>query len=484
MNDILEQLAHQLANAAKKPNVLSYIPNSSEPGKHEDFHKSTKVGRLLKGGNRSGKSIAGAVEGICRARGSHPYQRVPEPPTRGRIVTVDIPSGIQQIIIPLLKQWIPPSELVNSSWEDSYSKQYKTLTFRNGSTIDIKTHEQELDSFGGIPLHWCWFDEEPPRAIFNECRLRLIDYNGCWFMTMTPVEGQDWINDKFLLVVNKNVDVFEVDISDNPHLSQEALQLLDEDLDEEEKQIRKHGIFVPKGGLILKEFNYDRHVIKSGPVPRNWVIYLSIDHGLNNPTAILWHAVSPNGDVVTFMEHYKAGWTVAQHVERIKEINDELRRDPFLNVGDPSMSQKNGVTGTSVLYEYRRLGIPVMQSKKDVPGRINRMNEYFRQDKWHITENCPNLIREAKGYGFKTYSSPKIADRSNKREEPNKKNDHAVDSSGYFFNFMPQLTPILEIPKKRVSLTVTNSEDFPWQVDAGLMYPDRDEYDLSFGEIY
>jgi len=61
--------------------------------------------------------------------------------------------------------------------EDSYSISNKVFTFRNGSTIEIKTHQQEVESFAGIPLHWCWFDEEPPKAIFNECRLRLIDYN-------------------------------------------------------------------------------------------------------------------------------------------------------------------------------------------------------------------------------------------------------------------------------------------------------------------
>lgn len=482
MNDWLEQLAHGLAFAAKKPNVLNYIPNSD---RHTSFHQSLKVGRLVRGGNRSGKSTAGVVESIWRATGKHPYQRVPEPPTRGRIVTVDIPAGIDQIIKPLLQQWIPPSELKNSSWEDSFSNRTRVLTLRNGSTIDIKTHVQELESFAGIPLHYCWFDEECPRAIFKECRLRLIDYNGCWYMTMTPVEGQDWIFDEFIAANKKNVDLFEIDIEDNPHLNQEALILLDEDLTDEEKQVRKKGVFIPKGGLILKEFNQQRHVIRAvSKVPDSWVIYCSIDHGYNNPTAVLWHAVSLEGDVVTFKEHFMSGWTVAMHVARIKEINNEIGREPLIYMGDPSMSQRNAITGSSVLDEYRRLGLPVMQAKKDVQGRINKMNQYFQYDKWHITENCPNTIREVKSYGFKVFNSPKIADRNNRREEPNKKNDHCVDSCGYFFTFMPQLEHSLEVPKKKLSLTVTNREDFPWEVDTGLMHFENNDYDLSFGEIH
>jgi phage terminase large subunit-like protein len=480
MDDFLEQLAYSLERAAEKPNVLSYSPNSDV---HQLFHQSAKVGRLLRGGNRSGKSTAGIVESVWRATGKHPLQKTHNIPVRGRIVTVDKDAGIEQIIKPLLRQWTPPSELVNGSWEDSWQNRGSVMKFRNGSTIDVKTHQQEVESFAGVPLHFVHFDEECPKAIFNECRLRLIDYNGCWYMTMTPVEGQDWIFDRFIVSASKNVESFEVDITDNPHLNKDALMLLDEDLDDDEKAVRQRGVFVPKGGLILRNFNYDRHVIEGhNHLPKNWEMYVSIDHGWNNATAILWHGVSPKGDVVTFREHYKSKWVIQKHVERIREINSELGRVPALYICDPSMSQKNGITGTSALDEYRRHGIPLMQAKKhDVSGRINKMNEYFENDRWHITEQCPNLIKEIRGYSFKIFNSPKIADRNNLREEPNKKNDHAVDSSGYFFTLMPYLNNVAETKKRTQSLTVINREDFPWEVDSNLMT--ADPADLSFGEV-
>lgn len=478
MQDFLEELAQKLAGAAKLPNVLSYTPNSEI---HKNFHKSQKVGRLLRGGNRSGKSVAGVVEGILRSIGKHPYQKTHDLPTRGRIVTVDRDNGIKLIILPLLKQWIPPSELKNGSWEDSWSNADKIFTFRNGSIIDLKTHQQEVDSFAGVPLHWCWFDEECPQAIFNECRLRLIDFNGVWFMTMTPVEGQDWIFDRFIVNQTKNVDLFEVDIADNPHLSKEALELLEDDLSEDEKAVRKQGVFIPRGGLILRNFDYSRHVIAgSTHFPRTWTVYVSIDHGFNNPTAVLWHAVSPKGDVVTFKEHYQRRWVVEQHAEFIKKTNLDLGITPMLYVGDPSMSQKSAITATSALDEYRRHGIPLMAGKKDVNGRINKMNEYLLQDKWHITDACPNTIKEARKYSFKVHQSIKIADRSNVREEPNKKDDHAMDSCGYFFNLMPYLTPQTPAMKRTRSLTETNRKDFPWEVDSQFYGKDED---FAFGEI-
>jgi PBSX family phage terminase large subunit len=480
MASFLEELAAGLKEAAKKPNVLSYSPNSDT---HLAFHKAETVGRLLRGGNRSGKSVAGAVEGIWRSTGRHPYQKTHDLPTRGRIVTVDRDGGIKQIILPLIKQWTPVSELKNGSWEDSWSSSDKLFTFRNGSTIDLKTHQQEVESFAGVPLHWCWFDEECPQAIFNECRLRLIDYNGVWWMTMTPVAGQDWIFERFITTSNKNVSMFEVDISDNPHLNKEALALLDEDLDEDQKRIRRQGLFVPRGGLVLKEFDYFKNIIKGQrQPPKNWTIYVSIDHGYNAPSAILWHAVSPRKDVVTFHEIYKNKTVIAEFARMIHAFNNEIERVPEIYMGDPSMSQRNAITATSALQEYRRHGIPLIQAPKDVAGRINKMNEYLKYEKWHITQDCPNTIKEARGYSFKVHMSPKVADRNNAREEPNKKNDHAMDSSGYFFNYMPHLGPADRIKKSRgFSLTETNMEDFPWQVDTSLML-DRDERDVGWGE--
>lgn len=479
MEGFLEQLASGLKKAARKPNVLSYTPNSAI---HEEFHKSEKLGRLLRGGNRSGKSTAGVVEDIWRATGRHPYYKTHDLPVKGRIVTVDKETGINLIVKPLLAQWTPPSELVNGSWEASWRERGAIMTFRNGSTIDVKTHQQEVEAFAGVPLHFIHFDEECPSAIFNECRLRLIDFNGVWYMTMTPVAGQDWIFDRFITTENKNVAMFEVDIASNPHLNQEALKLLGEDLTDEEKEVREKGTFVPRGGLVLKEFNYSKHVIEAhGPIPRSWAIYVSIDHGFNNPSAILWHAVSSNKDVVTFKEIYLRKTLIKDFAEMIKKINLELEINPTLYVGDPSMAQKTAETGSSPLQLYRENGIPLMQAKRDVSGRINKMNEYLKYDKWHITRACPNTIKEARAWSWKTHLSPKIADRNNVREEPNKKNDHAMDSSGYFFTMMPYLGPQKPAPLSRGrSLTEINREDFPWEVDSGFIRLDPDDY--AWGE--
>lgn len=480
MSDFLELFSAKLKDAAKKPNMLAYRPNSET---HANFHKSDKVGRILRGGNRSGKSVAGVVETAWRATGRHPYQKTHELPIKARIVTVDRDAGMKQIILPLLQQWIPPSELKNGNWTDSWNQSDKVLRLRNGSEIEIKTHQQEVESFAGVPRHFIWFDEECPQAIFNECRLRLIDYDGSWIMTMTPVEGMDWIYDRFIVTKAKNVAMFEVDITDNPHLNKRALELLDDDLDDEEKQIRRQGLFVPKGGLVINQFDHGRHIIAGGrDIPSNWTVYMSMDHGYNNPTAVLWHAVSPRGEVVTFKEHYQRLLTVNQHAKIIKEMEKKMDRTPSIRMCDPAMKQRTAETGTSAFKLYRDNGINLVPAGRDVQGRLNKMNEYLENDMWHITQDCPNTLKEIRSYSYKIYHTAKIADRSNKREEPNKKNDHAMDACGYFFNFMPYLRSDQKLSARpAISKTITNPVDFPWEVDSHF-FGSEPSTEYAFGE--
>ncbi|MGH7791242.1 MAG: hypothetical protein ACREOB_02900, partial [Thermodesulfobacteriota bacterium] len=246
-----------LSNASREPNVLNYNPHN----KQELFHRSDNQGRLYIGGNRSGKTVGGVVEDIWWLTGKHPYQQTPRPPTYGRLITVDFKNGVEKIILPQLVQWLPPSELKNGSWEDSYNKNLNILTLANKSKLEIMSHEQPLEKFAGTSRHFLHMDEECPESIFIESKIRLIDTNGHWWMTMTPVEGMTWVFDRIFDAQDPNITIVTVDIADNPYLSTEARDMILSGLDEENLKIRGRGEFVAIGGLVLREFDYGRHVL-------------------------------------------------------------------------------------------------------------------------------------------------------------------------------------------------------------------------------
>jgi phage terminase large subunit-like protein/DNA-directed RNA polymerase subunit H (RpoH/RPB5) len=439
--DIVNFFSDGLTRIVSRPSIHGYIPHD----KQIQFHSAQEKGRLYIGGNRSGKTVGGVVEDVWRMRGIHPYQPVPPPPTKGRIVTISYTEGIELIIKPELAKWVPPSDLINGSWEDSYDKQLRTLTLVNGSTCELMSYDQNLIKFAGTSRSWTHFDEEPPKAIFDECRMRLIDTGGCWYITMTPVNGMTWVYDDVYLrglAPGGNIRVIVIDSSENPYISNSELELVIADLDENEKKARKGGKFVQIGGLVFKSFSRENVIAPLTPdqlrAMRTWTHYGSLDHGLNNPTAWLWHAAGPNGLVITYDEIYKNETLINQFAKEIHERNAlEGRQAPHVYVGDPAISQRNAQTGDSVQVTYSRAGIPIVLGNNDVLIGTEKMNRYLESKKWLITENCSHLIRELQRVRWKVYENAKKRHENNLREEIHKKDDHAPDSARYFFSLMP-----------------------------------------------
>jgi len=449
--DIFGELGSNLNRVAVSPNVHSYKAHL----KQEMFHKAIERTRLYIGGNRSGKTTGGIVEDIWWLSGKHPYQQTPDPtirPVLGRLVSVDFNNGIAKIILPQLKQWLPPSLLVGGSWEDSYSAGERTLTLANGSQLELMSYDQDLDKFAGTSRDFIHFDEEPPKAIFTECKARLIDRKGKSWITMTPVEGMTWMFDDIYqpgVLGQGSIKVIEVDMEDNPHLDRDEINEFLSGLDESEKAARKQGRFVQMGGLIYKKFNLDTHVIpqidfKEFADVRKYKIYMSLDHGLNNPTSVHWHAVDKEGRVITFDEHYESQRIIDYHATVIHQRNAMHNRVPDFNIMDPACAQRNAVTGTSIQTEYAIRGVGFALANNDVRTGIAKVSQYVNiapdgRPYWLITQNCGNLIKEIQRYRWKTWASKKQQDQNNPYDEPHKKDDHAMDDCRYFFSFMPEL---------------------------------------------
>lgn len=455
VTDISGILKDGLSRAVSRPSIYGYVPHD----KQIKFHTAPEKGRLYIGGNRSGKTVGGTVEDIWWLRGQHPYRQVPPPPVRGRIVTTSFNEGVKQIIIPELAKWIPPSDLINGSWEDSYAKQDRQLTLANGSTCELMSYDQDVDKFAGTSRHFTHFDEEPPKPIFDECKMRLLDTQGYWWMTMTPVLGMTWVYDDIYepgLSPGSNIAVIAIDTSENPYLSSAEVEAVFADFkDEKDVQARKEGKFVQIGGLVFKYFDKNRHVI--APLSDRqlqqimpWTHYASLDHGLNNPTAWLFHAVAPNGTVITYDEIYDREKMVAYYAASIKErVKLPGRRAPDVYIGDPAIAQRNAQTMDSIQVAYAQEGIPVMLGNNDVKIGVNKMNAYFYNNKWLITENCQNLIRELQRVRWKVYESQKKRYEHNLMEEIHKKDDHAPDSARYMFSLLPDLfIPPIKSPRQ------------------------------------
>lgn len=440
LQDVLTKISSGLKVAASRPNIYGYKPHP----KQVEFHSAPQGRRLFLGGNRSGKTVGGAVEAVWWLTRRHPYRKTPDRPVHGRVISVDFINGVEKIVRPEIARWIPNSELKGGSWSTAYDRTLRVLTLENHSTLEFMSYDQDLEKFAGTSRDFIWFDEEPPHDIYVENLLRLLDVNGSLWITMTPVEGMTWIYDDLYIAArtDPNISVVEVDMAENTYLNPGEIEMFMSSLTADERTARMHGRFVQLGGLIYKNFS-PKNIIDPMTPDKKWLWVAGMDHGLNNPTCWLWAAVGPDGQVIIHNEHYEAGQLVNYHAARVHQVNSDHQRIPDYYVGDPSIRNTDPITGTSVLLEYMDCGIPIVLGNNDVAAGLNKVSHYLEGTqgvpRLYITRNCVNLLNEIQRYRWSTWATKKHNFEKNKKEEPHKKDDHAVDTLRYIIASRPEM---------------------------------------------
>lgn len=473
-SEVLTGIVSGLKQAAHRPNMHGYKPHE----KQVQFHTSVAHKRLFAGGNRSGKTVGGAIEAVWWLTGQHPFRDTPEPPIRGRIVAVDLLHGVEQIVKPEIARWLPSSYLDGGSWSDAYDRESRILRLKNGSSLEFMSYEQDTEKFAGTSRHFVWFDEEPPRDIYEECVMRLIDTQGSLWLTMTPTEGMTWVFDEIYEAAetNPDIDCVTVDLTENPHVNYGEIEAFLSGLTGEEKEMRLKGKFVQIGGLIYqKYFDKTKHIIEPFIPPPDWMHFAGMDHGFNNPTCWLWAAVDPDGRIFIYDEHYQSSQIVSYHAKKVHEINAAHERVPEYYVGDPSIRNVDPITGTSILIEYMDHDVPIVLGNNDQRAGINRVSRYFEgidgHPRLYITKNCVNLVTELPRLRWSTWSSKKLVADRNKKEDQHKKNDHACDALRYMIASRPEYDDGTEIPKISYGHMATGVAVSTERVDTDLLKP-------------
>ena len=430
--------------------LASYNKGNVVHKKQLDFHKCQKRNRWVFGGNRTGKTECGAVEAIWLARGNHPF-RQNKPDVVGWIVSLStrVQKEVAQdkILKYLNKSWIEQIIMKEGRRESPEYGVVECIVIKNVfgglSKIYFKSCQEGRDKFQGASLDFVWFDEEPPKDIYYECRMRVLDKCGDIFGTMTPLKGLTYIYDEIYLNTSQDPEVYYqfMEWADNPFLDKEEIKRLTAMLSQEELEARRYGKFLNKNNsLVYKEFDQSIHVIEPFEVPREWQDNISIDPGLNNPLSAHWYAVDWDGNVYVVAEHFMAGRDVTYHANKIKEICARLgwkreRNGMYGALIDSAANQKTLASSKSVtelFYDNGILANPKVN--KDLFSGINRVKSYLKNGegvaKLFIFASCTNLIREIKNYYW------------GEGENPVKQDDHCLDELRYYIISRPEVPAI------------------------------------------
>jgi hypothetical protein len=198
-------------------------------------------------------------------------------------------------------------------------------------------------------------------------------------------------------------------------------------------------------GQILTMWDESVHVIKPFDVPPEWNRCVILDHGTNNPTAVLWMAIHPEGFHIIYKEHYESGQTVDWHAEKIIQKNGS--DNVHLWLADPTIFNKTLQSPTRGLYSvgdvYAEFGLHFGPADNDRKAGVEKMLQMFK-----IYDNLVNPFTQKKGspkifvtsdcewsiYELPQWRWKEVRVRGkyrNKPEEPEKADDHTVDCTRY-----------------------------------------------------
>lgn len=487
-------LERELARRATH-NRLDYYQKPCSHAKQLDFHSCRLRNRWLFGGNRTGKTVGGAVEAVWHARGNHPYRKITTP-TRGWVVSLtnEVQRDVAQkeILRWLNPAWIKDIHVRAGKKDDPENAIIDFIVVESihggNSIIGFKSCDQGRAKFQGTSQHWIWFDEEPPKDVYDECKMRVIDTRGDIWGTMTPLMGLTWVYDTIYLneIGDAQVRYWVMEWADNPYLSTEEISALESTMSEDDREARQYGRFVAMSGLVYKEFREDTHVVDPFDIPAHWQADISIDPGFTNPLSCHFYAVDGDGNIYVVAEHYQAERTVEEHSRAIwgmaeglgwksERIGDVERLRALI---DPAATQKTLAAERSVLELFADQNIICNLANNSVWTGIQRVKEYLKlrpneqTDVWpkgkpklFIFRTCTHMIAE-----FKSYRWAEPTEKKNPDEKPIKKRDHAMDDLRYFAMSRPDPAEPLPPPPPPVG-----SEAYIEQIEEEHAR-DRDRY--------
>ena len=441
----INEIENEQIRRASRDNLRLYNSGEKIHEKQIAFHKCPKKNRWVFGGNRSGKTECGAVETLYMALGIHPYRQNRES-VFGWVVSLSqqVQRDVAQskILHSLDRRYIVDVIMLSGKKESPEYGVIDQIHVKNAfgriSVIGFKSCDQGREKFQGSSLDFVWFDEEPPKDIYDECRMRVLDKKGDIFGTMTPLKGLTFVHDEIYLNEKNSPEVWceFMEWADNPFLDKSEVKNLTDSLSDDQLESRRYGRFKSGSGLVYPEFDPEIHVLKSPfVIPKEWQDTLSIDPGLNNPLSVHWYAVDYDGNVYVVAEHYQAGKDIDYHASKIKSISEDLgwKKDSngrICALIDSAANQKTLASSKSVTELFYEQGVNVNpRVNKDLFSGIQRVKQYLKvvngKPKIFIFPNCVNLIKELKTYRWGEGDVPKKCD------------DHALDELRYYLMRKP-----------------------------------------------
>lgn len=430
-------------------------------GQQAAFHNSLADGRFIIAGNQSGKTKAGARETGFFAIGIHPNEQRHVPvPSIGWVITLDRLFA-QDVLLPEILYFLPKSLVKRVVKGDTIR-----IQLTNGSEIVFRTYGQGWEKFQGAKIHYAWFDEECPSAVYDETMVRLMAFQGPHWVTMTPLSGKTWVHSRIVVpYLNgefpiEDLEIFKWSTLDNTSLSAKRVEKTFGRMPVEIRAARMRGDFVDMEGLVFPQFDEKVHVVPEFKLEENWPIVVGMDYGYRHPFSAVFLAIDEAGRTIVWKTYRRSEALLSQHARAILQI--------FLDYAPHAVDQRAAQRVLKAIAENRvpderpvirarmridasakqckrelvPYGISADDSARDVMARIARLGELLldrvegRPGIVLMQGRNGGLIDELRCFSWKK-QRPGADDSKPKPNQPQDANDDSIDGLGYGLEALP-----------------------------------------------
>ena len=440
--------------------------------KHAAFFRAgaTYPERLFMAGNRSGKSVSGAVESAMHATGIYPDwwegKRFTKPTKgwAGGDTSQTVRDTVQKELMG------PPGALGTGTIpRELIVRAYKKQGIPNGiemvevqhvsggiSTIGFKSYEQGRKAFQGTAQDWIWLDEECPEDVYSESLFRTMTTQGIVYVTFTPLSGitpfiMNFMKNATLLEGARPITTYnEDDTGDtkSPFLlsTTDLIRQIDEKgtesgravvqagwadapwlrIEDRERmaancpphllEARMHG-YPSIGTGNVYPVPLEEILVDPFPIPDHWKHMYALDVGWNR-TAVLHCAINPDDNVMyVYSEHYQGDARPEIHAAAIKYKGEWIR-----GVIDPASKGKGQGDGVQLINTYKKLGLKITMANNALEPGVYKTWGELSDGRVKIFRTLQNFQKEYMVYARDA--------RGNIMEE----NDHLMDCLRYLVN--------------------------------------------------
>lgn len=209
------------------------------------------------------------------------------------------------------------------------------------------------------------------------------------------------------------------------------------------------GRWAASEGLVYPGFDPLVHVIDRFDVPKDWRRIRAIDFGFSNPFVCLWIAIDPDGRMYVYREIYHAQRLVSDHARQILTLSGSERYEVTLSDHDAEDRATLNRAGVKTQRAYKSVSPGIQACTERLRMGADGKARFFylrdslveRDEALAESGQPTSMVEEFDGYVY-----PKTVDNKEKKEEPVKLNDHALDAWRY------ATAHIDEVARKRFKL--------------------------------